>query len=140
VKSWNLLGSDDQLEVTETGIKITMPARFTGRSGALVALNSTGGNALQRVRHDAALSTSLLRSEAWKRRLLLGKAATIEDLACDEGVAASCVMRGLRVAFLAPDLKRAILDGSQPDGLTLQRVLTQAMPFDWRRQREPYRS
>jgi DNA invertase Pin-like site-specific DNA recombinase len=133
------LGPDDQLEVTEAGIKIMVPARFTRRSGTLVALNSAGGDALLRVRHDAALSTSLLRSEAWKRRLLLGKAATIEDLARQEGVTASYVTRVLRVAFLAPDLKRAILDGAQPGGLTLQRVLTQDMPLDWRRQRELYR-
>ena len=70
----------------------------------------------------------------------LGKASTVEDLAREEGVTAGYVTRVMRVAFLAPDLKRAILDGAQPGGLTLQRVLTRNMPLAWQLQRELYRS
>jgi hypothetical protein len=46
----------------------------------------------------------------------------------------------MRVAFLAPDLKRAILDGIQPGGLSLQKLLTHDMPLAWQLQRELYRS
>ena len=44
----------------------------------------------------------------------------------------------MRVAFLAPDLKRAILEGSQPPGLTLQAVITRDVPLAWKAQREQY--
>lgn len=43
--------------------------------------------------------------------------------------------RLVRLAFLAPDLQRAILTGTQPAGLTLTRLLEQDMPLDWREQR-----
>ena len=133
------LGPGDQIETDETGIRITVPARFTRRSGALVALNPGGGDAVARVRQDRTLGTALVRAEAWKRRLLSGKAATVEDLARAEGITASYVTRAMRVAFLAPDLKRAILDGAQPGGLSLQKLLTHDMPLAWQLQRDLYR-
>ena len=79
-----------------------------------------------------------VRAEAWKRRLLSGTVTRLEELAREEGVTASYVTRVMRVAFLAPDLKRAILDGVQPAGLTLQRVQDQEMPLAWERQRAQY--
>ena len=44
--------------------------------------------------------------------------------------------RLVRLAFLAPDLQRAILAGTQPPGLTLARLLEQEMPLDWTAQRQ----
>jgi hypothetical protein len=132
------LAPGDQVTTDEAGIWITIPARFTRRSGTLVAINPTGGNAIARIRHDRALVTALVRAEAWKRRLLSGTVTRLEELAREEGVTASYVTRVMRVAFLAPDLKRAILDGVQPAGLTLQRVQDQEMPLAWERQRAQY--
>ena len=39
--------------------------------------------------------------------------------------------RLLRLAFLAPDLQRAILAGRQPPGLTLKKLLEQRLPLLW---------
>ena len=36
-----------------------------------------------------------------------------------------------RLAFLAPALQKAILEGRQPSGLTLQRLLDAPLPLDW---------
>jgi hypothetical protein len=43
--------------------------------------------------------------------------------------------RLISLAFLAPDLQRAILEGSQPADLTLDHIMAQAMPGDWAQQR-----
>jgi site-specific DNA recombinase len=40
-----------------------------------------------------------------------------------------------RVAFLAPDLQQLILEGRQPLGLTLTRILTGDLPASWDDQR-----
>ena len=42
--------------------------------------------------------------------------------------------RLLRLAFLAPDLQRAILAGRQPPGLTLKHLLEQRLPLLWSEQ------
>ena len=43
--------------------------------------------------------------------------------------------RLLRLAFLAPDLQRAILEGRQPSDLTLARLLDSDIPLLWSEQR-----
>lgn len=44
--------------------------------------------------------------------------------------------RLVRLAFLAPDLQRAILEGTQPPGLTLQHLMETPIPASWTRQAE----
>jgi site-specific DNA recombinase len=41
-----------------------------------------------------------------------------------------------RLAFLAPDIQRAILGGLQPPGLTLDHLLRTKIPLDWSEQRK----
>lgn len=43
--------------------------------------------------------------------------------------------RLLRLAFLAPDIQRAILAGYQPAGLNLERLMGMEIPLDWAEQR-----
>ncbi|WP_416832253.1 MAG: recombinase family protein [Erythrobacter sp.] len=40
-----------------------------------------------------------------------------------------------RLAFLAPDIQRAIIDGAQPPGLNLERLIKSDLPIDWQKQR-----
>lgn len=44
--------------------------------------------------------------------------------------------RLLRLAFLAPDLQRAILEGTQPTDLTLDHLIGTPLPSDWSAQRQ----
>ena len=42
--------------------------------------------------------------------------------------------RLLRLAFLSPDIQRAILSGRQPASLRLEDLVRNAMPVDWAEQ------
>ncbi len=44
--------------------------------------------------------------------------------------------RLIRIAFLAPDLQAALLDGRQPAGLTLDRLIRAPLPCSWAEQAE----
>ena len=44
--------------------------------------------------------------------------------------------RLVRLAFLGPELQRAILAGRQPPGMTLNRLLHDALPLLWSEQAE----
>lgn len=49
----------------------------------------------------------------------------------------SYVSRVLPLAFLAPDIKRMILDGTQPPDLTVERLtLAGTIPASWLKQRK----
>lgn len=79
---------------------------------------------------DDTLVKALARAFRWKRMLESGEFGTISDLARHEGIAAPYLTRVFRLAFLAPEVVEAILDGRQPRDLTLQSLLGQ-LPDEW---------
>lgn len=113
---------------------------MTRSRGGNVPVGPGGLNSIQHARSDATLTSALVRAEAWKRHLLEGRAPNVEAIAQAENITAAYASKLIRVAFLAPDLKRAIIEGSQPTGSNLQTVLTGPVPLDWADQRLLYQS
>ena len=74
-------------------------------------------------RHDITLIKAVARAFRWLRMLETGRFATITELAAAEKINVSYVARMLRLTLLAPDLVEAILDGRQPEGMTLPGVI-----------------
>ncbi|HZF76154.1 MAG TPA: hypothetical protein VE033_10020, partial [Acetobacteraceae bacterium] len=87
---------------------------------------------------DPALLRLVLKARALWDMLLSGRVAGLGELAAREGMSGSYATRLVRLAFLAPDLLEAVLDGRQPAGLTaaaLLRECRRGLPQDWRAQR-----
>jgi hypothetical protein len=63
----------------------------------------------------------------------------LEQLHRDEGVDRSYARRLIRIAFRAPALKRAILDGAAPPDLTVQNLKRGYRPLNWADQEAVYR-
>ena len=63
------------------------------------------------------------------------RALTISDIARREGADVGDVSRSLQLAFLAPDLVEAILNGTQPVALTCERLKRADLPLLWEDQR-----
>ena len=128
----------DRFERRGTAPIVTIPVRMVRRGGAKVAIGPDGQSAIRTTKTDPALGAALIRAEAWKRQLLSGEAASLKEIARAESVTPAYARRVIRTAFLAPDLKAAILDGRQPFGLTLEAVTLRDMPLDWEDQRRLY--
>ena len=61
----------------------------------------------------------------------------LKEIAAEEGISSSYVTRLLRLAFLAPDIVTAILNGRHPPQLTANRLMDDTrLPLDWTAQRE----
>ena len=84
---------------------------------------------------DPALLKALTKAQAWKQQLLDGRAATLEAIGAQEGLQGSHIPRLIRLAFLAPDLKAAILSGRMPPAMTLQRLMQYGVADLWSQQR-----
>jgi hypothetical protein len=67
--------------------------------------------------------------------MLANRSKSIAELAREKGIGPSTFARLLRVNYLAPDIQAAIVDGTQPDGLTCWHILKGPMPLDWEQQR-----
>jgi hypothetical protein len=85
-------------------------------------------------RQDITLIKAVARAFRWRRMLESGRFATINELAAAEKINSSYVSRVLRLTLLAPDIVEAILDGRQPEGMTLPGLM-EPFPVEWERQR-----
>jgi hypothetical protein len=103
------------------------------RRGGRKAVVTPGVLALER-RQDVTLIKAVARSFRWRRMLEAGRFATISELAAAEKINASYVSRVLRLTLLAPDIVEAILEGRQPEEMTLPRLM-ESSPVAWKEQR-----
>jgi hypothetical protein len=109
---------------------LTLPvrARFRGGRSAVIAApgaaSASGGT-------DAALIRAVARAHSWKEMLMSGKVTSVEALAKQVGQERRHVTRTLALAFLSPNITRAILNGDQPAGLRLTHLLNAEIPLLW---------
>ena len=82
---------------------------------------------------NSALVKALARAFRWQRMTEAGRYGTIEEIAAAEKINDSYVLRLFRLTLLAPDLVEAILDGRQPEGMTLPGLM-EPFPVEWGRQ------
>jgi hypothetical protein len=117
-------------EITTLTVRIPLAARRRGGARKMLV---TPGVLAAPARLDITLVKALARAFRWRRLLETGHYATVKDLAAAEKINASYVSRVLRLTLLAPDIVEAILDGWQPEGMTLQ-ALMEPFPVEWERQ------
>jgi DNA invertase Pin-like site-specific DNA recombinase len=130
------LTTGDQLSVQDQRFVLTVQAGLRRRGGSKVVMGPGGAPAVDRPRIDPALIKALARAETWKEKLQSGGASTMDALIKADGVDRAYAQRIIRLAFLAPDLKRSILEGRAPAGLTLQRLMQGGVPLLWSDQRD----
>ena len=87
-------------------------------------------------RTDGPLTMALVRAHRWREDMERGKASSIDELAKDAGLDRRRVRELLRLAFLAPDIQKAILEGRQPATLSLERLAQMGPPASWAAQRK----
>ena len=114
---------------------LTGPALPKNPSGPRILATPAGVATATKVERNCSLMRALARAEAWRWMLVRGEAVTLATIAQQECLARNYVQRILRLAFLAPDLKLAILEGCQPAGLTLDRFMRRDLPLAWIAQR-----
>ena len=92
------------------------PARQTRLEEGLIALI-----------HDARRAQAMVDA---------GRDRSVEELAREYGRQPGVFARILRLNYLAPDIIAAILDGTQPAGLTRKKLVNANLPMDWALQRQ----
>ncbi len=83
------------------------------------------------------LVTALARAFHWQELIDSGKYSSISDLAEALGLDRSYVGRIMRLALLAPDIVEAIVEGREPSGLSLEKLVC-GLPMLWAEQRERF--
>ena len=82
----------------------------------------------------ASTTYSIVRGRRWLDELIAEPSANAESIAKREGCTARKVNMTISLAFLAPDLVKAAIDGRLPHGMGVARLCD--LPVEWSRQRQ----
>jgi hypothetical protein len=125
-----------------TSVTVMVPMTIRRRGGRKQIIGPDGtpvrnfgeADGMAATRGDPALVKALARAFRWRRMLEEGRYGTIDELAAAEKINPSYVSRLLRLTLLAPAIIEAILDGQQPEGITLPGLM-EPFPIIWPEQR-----
>jgi hypothetical protein len=123
-----------------TSVTVVVPMAIRRRGGRKQIIGPDGApvrvadKAAQEARGDPVLAKALARAFRWRRMLEDGRYASISEMAVVEKINQSYVSRVLRLTLLAPDIVQAILDGRQPEGMTLPGLM-EGVAVEWEVQR-----
>jgi hypothetical protein len=87
-----------------------------------------------RSENRAILVASIARGRRWLDELIADPTANTESIAGREGCSVRKVNMTISLAFLAPDLVKAAIDGRLPHGMGVARLCD--LPAEWSRQRQ----
>jgi DNA invertase Pin-like site-specific DNA recombinase len=115
----------------EIQISYPIAIRRRGAETRLVIENPT-----EPAKPDGKLVTLVFQAHRWFNELRDRPSSSVHELGNKYGVNSADVSRILPLAFLAPDIVEAILDGRQPPELTAARLKRMRdLPLDWQQQR-----
>jgi len=115
------LGSGEAADGEPSQHQIVSPVRVTKRGVEQKLI--VGADVIAPAVPDEALLTAVARAHVWVEDLRAGRARDLTAIAEREGLLASYVRAHLPLAFLAPNIVMAILDGRQPVDLSLKRLM-----------------
>lgn len=86
---------------------------------------------------DGALLKALARAHTWYEAIISGEISSVRALAKSAGLNERYVSRVMRLAFLAPEIIDAALDGQRASGLLLEKLMKR-VPVGWEEQRNAW--
>ena len=115
------------------------PIHFHQRGGRKVIIPADDETIEKHVNKPATnrpLINAIARSFYWSKLIGLGVVNNGSEIAKKEGLEASTVNERLRLSLLSPEIIESILNGAQPEGLTMQWLTRNTFPSDWKRQKK----
>ena len=125
---------------TEDGrLRISIPIRIRQRGGRkeIILPEGVRTTAGPRSPESESLVMALVRAHYWVHLVETGAFPSLGKLAAALKLDRSYVCKIVQLTSLAPDIAQAILDGREPDELTLKH-LRKGVPLLWDQQRQQY--
>jgi site-specific DNA recombinase len=79
---------------------------------------------------------NIVLADQLKMGLENGTYKSLQQMATIHQCTISYARRILLLAYLAPDITKSILEGSQPASVTITKLTAQKLPLDWNEQRQ----
>ena len=119
-------------------IVIVIPMQFKRRGGRKEIIVPRGVKApMSTVTDNPAvqkpLAIAVARAHRWQKLVDQGRYESMNDLADAAGLDRAYVRRIVNLTLLSPELVRAILEGTEPSGLSITQLIRD-VPMDWTEQ------
>lgn len=128
---------ETETSVDEFGIPKLSPLKFRQRGGRRVVLPAAGSS-LEKQPRDATINSPFINAVArafyWAKLIEQRVVSSGSEIAQREGLEPSTVNERLRLSLLSPKIVESILNGVQPEGLTMQWLTRNSFPADWNKQ------
>ncbi|MFO0161847.1 MAG: hypothetical protein ACK54W_19885 [Alphaproteobacteria bacterium] len=122
------------MPVSHVTVRVPLTIRCRPGRKTLVSLGFGAHSGRIATKADPALLKALARAFRYQKLLDEGRYASISEMATAEKIERGYLGTLLRLTLLAPDLVEAILNGRQPEWVTLPRLL-EGVPVGWGEQR-----
>ncbi|MCL4852552.1 MAG: hypothetical protein KJZ78_14375 [Bryobacteraceae bacterium] len=118
-------------------IVVHIPMTFKRRGGRKEIIVPQGYENKTPTKQQAqnALVLAVVRGHIWRDLLESGKVKSIAEIARANKVDGSYISRMLDLTLFAPDIIDTILDGKEPSGLSIAKLLRSKIPSLWADQR-----
>ena len=129
-------GSSKLLNRPSKVVAIPWSPQTFRRKREIIVPPSKSGSGARPIRAEARrkLLSAIAKGRRWLDEMIAGKVEGIGAIAAREGVSERLARMRLSLAFLAPDIVRAAVDGTLPRGLGVSRLMD--MPPSWADQRQ----
>jgi site-specific DNA recombinase len=124
------------IDPTENTLSIPWQKTASMRRREILLPEGVSEQNARRIRSEnrTTLLASIARGRRWLEELVLDPTATAETIAERERCTARKVNMTISLAFLAPDLVKAAIDGALPHGMGVVRLAD--LPAEWSRQHQ----
>ena len=122
------------MPVSHVTVRVPLTIRRRPGRKTMVSLGFGADGGRIATKADQALVKALARAFRYQKLLNDGRYASISEMAAAEKIERGYLGSVLRLTLLAPEMVEAILDGRQPEGVTLPRLL-EGVPVVWGEQR-----
>ena len=113
---------EDEIDCTRLRLEAPFGVRRRGKESRLVF------GAIQTA-PDPKLIRMIALAHSWLEEIKSG--TLMKDIAARYGWPTLMIRQRIQLAFLSPAIVGAILEGNQPEGLTLTQLVTSDIPLDW---------
>jgi hypothetical protein len=132
---------DSQLRVPVIDVSSFKPLKFRQRGGRKVTIpvgDAVIENRLRKPATNRALLLALARAFYWARLIDQGVVTGGSEIAIKEGLEASTVNERLRMTLLSPAIIERILNGTQPEELTMNWLTRNSISANWEEQEKHF--
>jgi hypothetical protein len=126
------------MPVSHVTVRVPLTIRRRPGRKTLVSLGFGADGGRISTKADPALVKALARAFRYQKLLDEGRYASISDMAAVEKIERGYLGTLLRLTLLAPEMVEAILNGRQPEGVTLLRLL-EGVPAAWGEQKAAFK-